>query len=277
MTKLQLGPIGVSVLPADGDDFRNATAELADLGYATIWVAGGALQRLQQLADVVDATRTVQVGSGIISVDRFDRAAVAAAYAEIEARHPGRFLVGLGGAHGPRPLRTLAGYLDALDSVPPRVPAASRVLAALGPRMLELARDRAAGAYSFLVTPGYTAQARALLGEHVALVVGQFAAVEPDPRRARELARGRLRFLSTAGGYAANLRRMGFSEDEIAQLADRLIDGVVAWGDLDAIAERVGQHLAAGADQVALSVLSAGPPGSLPTRQWRQLAQALVA
>jgi probable F420-dependent oxidoreductase len=277
MTKLQLGPIGVSVLPADGEDFRNATAELADLGYATIWVAGGALQRLQQLADVVDATRTVQVGSGIISVDRFDRAAVAAAYAEIEARHPGRLLVGLGGAHGPRPLRTLAGYLDALDSVPPRVPAASRVLAALGPRMLELARDRAAGAYPFLVTPGYTAQARALLGEDVALVVGQFAAVEPDPRRARELARGRLRFMTTAGGYAANLRRMGFSEDEIAQLADRLIDAVVAWGDLDAIAERVGQHLAAGADQVALSVLSAGPPGSLPIRQWRQLAQALVA
>jgi probable F420-dependent oxidoreductase len=277
MTRLQLGPIGVSVIPGEGNAFLDATAELANLGVATIWLAGGQLQRLQQLADVVDATQTVQVGSGIISVDRFDRAAVAALYAEIDARHPGRFLVGLGGAHGPRPLRTLAAYLDGLDSVAPTVPAATRVLAALGPRMLGLARDRAAGAYPFLVTPGYTAQARSLLGEDTALVVGQFVVVEPDPQRARELARGRLRFLTTAGGYAANLRRMGFSDEEVAQLTDRLIAAVVAWGDLDRIAERVEQHLAAGADQVVLSVLSAGPPGSLPLQQWRQLAKALIS
>lgn len=99
--------------------------------------------------------------------------------------------------------------------------------------MLGLARDRAAGAYPFLVTPGYTAQARSLLGESTALVVGQFVVVEPNPQRARELARGRLHFLSTAGGCAANLRGMGFSDEEVAQLADRLIDAVVAWGDLD--------------------------------------------
>ncbi len=273
MTKLELGPIGVAVTPADGDVFLGAARELAELGYATIWLSGGALKSLEQIRNVVSATRNVQIGSGIISVDRFDRAAVAAAHADIEAAHPGRLILGLGGAHGPRPLRTLAGYLDALDSVPPTVPAAARVLAALGPRMLELARDRAAGAYPFLVTPDYTARARSLLGDDRALVVGQLVVLENDPEQARELARAPLRFLARLGGYAANLRRMGFAEDEITQLSDRLVDAVMAWGDLDAIAARVAEHLRAGADQVALSVVSAGPPDSLPLEQWRQLAK----
>jgi probable F420-dependent oxidoreductase len=279
MTKLQLGSIGVVVgSPGDGDVFLDAATELAALGYSTIWLAGPQIQRLEQIGDVVDAAPNVQVASGVISVDRFDPAAVAAAYAEIDAKHPGRFVVGLGGAHGPKPLQTLAGYLDALDTVPPTVPAAARVLAALGPRMLRLARDRAAGAYPLLVTPDYTAQARSLLGEDSALVVGQFVIIEPDPERARELARGPLGFMTArGGGYAANLHRMGFAEDEIAQLSDRLVDAVVAWGDPDAVATRIVEHLHAGADQVALSVLRAGPPGALPVGQWRQLAKALIS
>ncbi len=277
MTKLELDPIGVAVTPGEGDGFLHAVRELAELGYSTIWLAGGPLKSLEQIRDVVDATNDVRVASGIISVDRFDRAAVAAAYAQIDAAHPGRFIVGLGGAHGPKPLQTLAGYLDALDTVPPTVPAAARVLAALGPRMLQLARDRSAGAYPFLITPEYTAQARSLLGDDSTLVVGQFVTVETDPEQARELARGPLRFLTArGGGYAANLRRMGFAEDEIAQLSDRLVDALVAWGDPEAVAARIAQHLRAGANQVALSVLSTGPPGSLPVEQWRRLAPALI-
>jgi probable F420-dependent oxidoreductase len=278
MTKLELGPIGVGMAPGDGGAFLDAATEVAELGYATIWLAGGPLRSLEQIASVVDATRNAKIASGIISVDRFDRAAVAALHARLEATHPGRFVLGLGGAHGPRPLQTLAGYLDALDTVAPTVPAGARVLAALGPRMLQLARDRAAGAYPLLVTPDYTARARSLLGEDSALVVGQFVVVEPDPERARGLARGPLRFLTArGGGYAVNLRRMGFADDEIAELSDRLVDALVAWGDPDAIAARVAQQLGAGADQVALSVLSAGPPGSLPVEQWRQLSDALIS
>jgi probable F420-dependent oxidoreductase len=221
----------------------------------------------------------VPIASGVISVDRFDAAAVAAWYAQLEATHPGRFLVGLGGAHGPKPLQTLTRYLDALDTVPPTVPAAARVLAALGPRMLQLAGERAAGAYPLLVTPDYTARARSLLGPDAALVVGQFVIVDADPEPARALARGPLGFM-TAGagsGYAANLRRMGFAAEEIAQLSDRLVDALVAWGELDAVAARVAEHLRAGADQVVLSVLSADPRGTLPVRQWRQLAKALIS
>jgi probable F420-dependent oxidoreductase len=278
MTKLELGSIGVVVgRPGDGDVFVAAATELAELGYSTIWLAGPQLQNLDQIGNVVAATRNVRVASGILSVDRFDPAAVVAAHAELDAEYPGRFIVGLGGAHGPEPLRTLAGYLDALDTVPPTVPAAARILAALGPRMLQLARDRAAGAYPLLVTPDYTARARSLLGPGAALVVGQFVIIEPDPEQARALARGPLGSMTArGGGYAANLRRMGFAEAEIAQLSDRLVDAVVAWGNLDAVAARVAAHLRAGADQVALSVVSAAPPGALPVQQWRQLAKALI-
>jgi probable F420-dependent oxidoreductase len=162
--------------------------------------------------------------------------------------------------------------------VAPTVPAVARVLAALRPRMLQLARERAAGAYPLLVTPGYTARARSLLGEDAAPVVGQFVILDPDPERTRALARGPLGFMTRAGsGYAANLRRMGFAEEEVAQVSDRLVDAVVAWGDLDAVAARIAEHLRAGTDQVALSVLSADPPGSLPVRQWRRLAKALIS
>ena len=278
MTKLDLGPVGVAVTPAEGSAFLDAVTELEELGYSTIWLSGGPLRSLAQIRAVVEATRDVKVASGIISVDRFDAGSVATTYAEIEAAHPGRFVVGLGGAHGPQPLRTLAAYLDTLDSVPPTVPATARILAALGPRMLQLARQRAAGAYPFMVTPDYTARARSLLGQDATLVVGQLAVLDTDPERARELARGPLRFMTgRGGGYAANLRRMGFGEDEIARLSDGLIDAVVAWGDVDAVAARVAEQLRAGADQVALSVLHEGPPGSLPLEQWRRLAAAAIA
>jgi probable F420-dependent oxidoreductase len=279
MARLALGPIGVVVgRPGDPDVFLEAATVLEGLGYATIWLAGPSINGVEQVRDVVAATHSVQVAGGIISVDRFDAAEVAAWYGELEATHPGRFIVGLGGAHGPKPLQTLTSYLDALDTVAPTVPAASRVLAALGPRMLQLARARAAGAYPLLVTPDYTARARSLLGEDAALVVGQFVVIDPDPERARALARGPLGFMTAGGsGYAANLRRMGFAAKEVAKVSDRLVDAVVAWGDVDAVAARVSEHLRAGADQVALSVVSADPPGALPVQQWRQLAKALIS
>jgi probable F420-dependent oxidoreductase len=279
MSKLGMGTIGVTVgRPGDGDVLVDAATELAELGYSTIWLAGPQITSLDRIGKVVRATRGVKIASGIISVDRFDPRAVAAAYAEIEASHPGRYIVGLGGAHGPQPLRRLAAYLDALDTVPPTVPTRARILAALGPRMLRLARDRSAGAYPLLVTPDYTARARSLLGDDAVLVVQQFVVLETDHDKARDLARASLGFMTArGGGYAANLQRMRFSDDEIAQLSDRLVDAVVAWGDVEAAAARISEHLHAGADQVALSVLSPGPPGFLPIEQWRRLAEALVS
>jgi probable F420-dependent oxidoreductase len=274
MSKLGLGAVGVVVgSPGDADVFLEAAAALRALAYSTIWLAGPQIARLEAIGQVLDATRDVKVGTGIISVDQFDAAAVAAAFTGFQARHPARLVVGLGGAHGPQPLRTLTAYLDALDSLSPTVPPSARVLGALGPRMLQLARDRAAGGYPLLVTPDYTVRARSLLGQDATLVVGQFVVVETDPDRARQAGRGPLRFMTRPGsGYAANLRRMGFGDDEISGLSDQLVDAVVAWGDVEAIAARIGEHLQAGADHVALSALHTGPPGSLPVDQWRQLA-----
>jgi probable F420-dependent oxidoreductase len=278
MTKLELelGPIGLALGPGHGPAFSGALTKLAELGYSTIWLSGGQLQRLEQIADVVRATRDVRIASAIISVDRFGTEAVAATYAEIEAAHPGRFVVGLGGAHGPKPLQTLAAYLDHLDTVPPTVPATARMLAALGPRMLGLARDRTAGALPVLVTPEYTARARSVLGDDPVLAVEQLAVLDADPERSREIARRPLGYLGRLPGYVASFRRMGFTEDEITRLSDRLVDAVVAWGDVDAVTARIAAHRAAGADHVALNILTAGPPDSLPVEQWRQLAERLI-
>ncbi len=277
MSKLALGPVGVTLGSWDWQGSLDAAAELEDLGYATIWLSGGQLDRLDQVAELARATRRVPVGTGIVAVDRFAAADVASAYATIEAEHPGRFLVGLGGAHGSRPLRTLGAYLDDLDHATPPVPAGRRVLAALGPRMLTLARDRAAGALPILVPPSYTEQARAILGVDTALIVQQCVALDTDAARAREAGRGVIGFLSTVPGYVAHYQRLGFTPEEIAAASDRLVDALVAWGDLDTVTARVRAHLDAGADQVALTVLDTGAPTKdVPLDAWRQLARGLA-
>lgn len=169
--------------PGDGNAFVDTAVELEELGYQTIWLTGGPLESLSQIADVVRATKRARVATGIISVDRFGADEVSALYADLQATHPGRLAVGLGGAHGPNPLQTLIAYLDRLELVPPT----ARVLAALGPRMLDLAGDRAAGAFPVLVTPDYTASARSRLGDDTTLAIEQLVVVEPDPQRARAI------------------------------------------------------------------------------------------
>jgi probable F420-dependent oxidoreductase len=274
VSRIELGAVGAVLGAEQRHAFVDTAVELETMGYATIWLTGGPLADLSQIADVVRTTHGVRIASGIISVDRFAAGDVAALYADLDASHPGRFVVGLGGAHGPNPLRTLAAYLDRLDSQPPSVPQTARVMAALGPRMLDLARERASGAFPVLVTPDYTARARERLGPDTTLAVEQLVAVEPDPRRARELARGRLGFLASLPGYQASFRRMGFTDDEIAPLADRLVDGVVAWGDADAVAARIREQHRAGADHVAIGVIAADD--ARPVDHWRQLAARLI-
>jgi probable F420-dependent oxidoreductase len=271
MPKIELGPIGVALSPAVGSGFVDAAVELEALGYSTIWITGGPLQNLGQVADVVRATYRVRVATGILSVDRFGAEAVAHLYADLQATNPDRFIVGLGGAHGANPLQTLNAYLDQLDSVP----TTARVLAALGPRMLELARRRAAGAFPVLVTPDYTAQARSRLGDDSTLAVEQLLVLETDPHRARQVARGPLGFLGGLPAYGANFRRMGFGDDEVGPLSDRFVDALVAWGDVDAIAARISAHRRAGADHVALAV-NTSSSDTLPVADWRQLATALI-
>jgi probable F420-dependent oxidoreductase len=256
MSTLSLGPIGIALNVSADDTYLKEAAELEELGYSTIWLPGGQIDSLDRIAAIAGATTSVPVASGIIPLDVYGPAAVRELYAELEASRPGRFVVGLGGPQKPRPLGPLNDYLDQLDHGDPPVPAGRRILAALGPRKLELARDRAAGAVALLVTPAYTGEARRILGGDSTLVISQMLVLDTDATRARETARIPLGFLSGVRGYRANFARMGFTDSDIAGLSDRLVDDLVTWGSAGTITARIREHLDAGADQVALTVLS---------------------
>ena len=271
MTRIEgLGPVGITLNISPDETYLDEAARLESLGYSAIWLRGGQIDSLDRISAVVRATDSIPVATGIIPVGVYDSGAVAQLHADLQTTAPDRFVVGLGGPQVPRPLRALNDYLDRLDRFDPPVPAERRILAALGPRKLELARDRAAGAVLLLVTPDYTAEARRILGPDATLVVSLMTVLGTDAAQARDTARVPLRFLSGVGGYATNFARMGFGADDIAGLSDRLVDDLVAWGDADAIVARVHSHLAAGADHVVVSEL-----GERPDEAARQLARLL--
>jgi probable F420-dependent oxidoreductase len=277
MSKLDLGSIGVSLNVTPDDAYLEQAGELERLGYSAIWLSGGQIDSLSRITKVVQATTSARVVTGILSPDVYDADAVAALYANLESAAPGRFIPGLGASQKPHALPPLHDYLDRLDDAKPPVPASRRILAALGPRKLDIARERFAGAVTLLVNPEFTAGARRRLGTEPVLVVDQFVVLDPDPARARETARGPLRFLSRVGGYAANFTRMGFTDADIADLSDRLVDDLVAWGDADTIAARVREHVEAGADHVVLGILNAGGEQPSHPEAARQLAALLIS
>jgi probable F420-dependent oxidoreductase len=262
MGKLALGQAGVALNVSDS--YLDEAVEVEQLGYSAVWLPGGQLDTLGRLADVVSATTTVAVGSAIVSLDAYSAEKVTGLCAQVEAAAPGRLVVGLGGPQKPRPLRALNGYLDHLDQADPPVLAQRRLLAALGPRKLELARDRAAGAILLLVTPAYIGAARRILGDESTLVVDQMLVLDSDAARARETARRHLRFLSGLRGYRASFARMGFTETDIAGISDQLVDDLVIWGDEVTVGGRLTRQLRSGADHVILHVLSEGSqPGPI--------------
>ncbi|WP_214318791.1 TIGR03620 family F420-dependent LLM class oxidoreductase [Nonomuraea sediminis] len=266
MTRLNLGRIGVGLNVTD--TYLDDAAELERLGYSTIWLPGGQLRTLDPLGAVIGATERVTVASSIIPTGLYDASTVIETYSAVEKEHPGRFLVGLGGRQEPRQLAALEAYLDELDPV---IPAERRMLAAMGPRKLAMARDRTAGSLPLLVTPEYTARAREILGEDSTLVINQFVVPSTDPAEARALIRTPLSFLSKIGGYVASFRSQGFTDEDISRLSDRLVDAVASWGTLERISADVDAHFDAGADQVAINVLLPDP-----RQGWRELANVLI-
>jgi len=176
-----------------------------------------------------------------------------------------------------RPVEVMASYLDQLDAAPTPVPKEERCLAALGPRMLALARDRSAGSHPYLSPVAHTRLARGVLGEGPLLMPELPVVTEEDPARARAVARAHMAYAARLPNYQRNLLRSGLIEDDLGEeLSDRLVDAVVAWGSPEAIARRVGEHLEAGADHVAVHVAGAAQ-GELPREQWRRLAPAVLA
>ena len=175
------------------------------------------------------------------------------------------------------PLAAMGDYLDALDRATPPVPVAERLVAALGPRMLEVARLRSAGAHPYLVTPDHTRAARVVLGAAALLAPEQAVVLEGDPAVARALGRAHLAIYLGLPNYVHNLTRLGFGEDDLADGgSDRLVDAVVAWGDEARVAARVDEHRRAGADHVCVQLLTPDLR-VLPRAAWRDLAAALIA
>ncbi len=256
-----------------------AVAELEELGYGALWLglSPGDLALPQEL---LGATRQMVLATGIVNIWSNPADVVAAAYHRVQAAHPERLLLGLGSSHAPlvgdaykRPLSRLRAYLDELDAQDSPVPVAHRVLAALGPKALALAAERAAGAHPYLVTPEHTRIARATMGPDALLAVEQKVVLEPDPIRARELARAMIGRYMALPNYTNNLLRLGFTEADVADGgSDRVVDALVALGGEQAIRDRVREHHEAGADHVCLQVLD----GALPREQWRRLAPVVI-
>jgi len=292
---MDLGRIGVwsgGLRSADAQ-VADATAELEELGYSTLWVPGGmSVLPLDALRNVLGATRRIAVATGIVSVWETPAADAASGFAQLEAGWPGRFLLGLGVSHAPavyskepgryrRPVAVMREYLAALDAAPTSdaaptpVPKGRRIVAALGPRMLELATAESLGTHPYLNTPAMTAALRERAGEAV-IATEQTVILETDPAAARAAAREFLKTYLRLPNYVNNWLRGGFDSSDVEHGgSDRLVDEVLAWGGAEQVARRVAEHLDAGADHVCLQVIGAGQ-NMLPMAQWRELAEVLL-
>jgi probable F420-dependent oxidoreductase len=278
MNQPELGRLGVW---AHEDKLSPALArDLESMGYRTIWVGGSPGGDLGIVSTLLGATERLTVATGIVNIWRDDPVRIAAAYRRIAADFPGRFVLGIGTGHPEatsdytHPYQALVDYLDVLDR--DGVPTEARALAALGPRVLRLARDRTAAAHPYLVTPEHTRTAREVLGSGVLLAPEQKVVLEADPGKARTLGRPVVAkpYLGLSN-YLANLRRLGFGDDDLAgEGSDRLIDALVASGDAGTAARRVAEHYAAGADHVAIQLITA--PGADPVPQYGELAGELL-
>jgi probable F420-dependent oxidoreductase len=264
-----------------------AAAELEEQGWSALWIPDVGGDVFAAVGNLLGATRSITVATGILNLWMHDAAETAERHHDFVAEHGPRFLVGIGVSHAPlidaaeagryrRPLARTAEYLDGLDAAEHPLQAKDRVLAALGPKMLELARERTAGSHPYLVTPEHTAIVREALGPDRLVAPEQAVVLETDPGRAREIGRAHLAGYLRLPNYANNWKRIGFTDDDTAGGgSDRLVDALVAWGDEDAVAARVQQHRDAGADHVCIQVL--GDDLMAPsTDEWRRLAPVLL-
>jgi probable F420-dependent oxidoreductase len=269
----------------DPGEAAEAAAELEELGFTALWIPDVGGPVLDSVGQLLSSTKQVVIATGILNLWMHDPSDVAASYASLAATHGERFLLGIGVSHAPlidskepglyrKPLAATRAYLDALDATEQPVPVANRVLAALGPKMLELAATRSRGAHPYLVTPDHTRYAREHLGDGPLLLPEQTVLLTDDKAEARAVGTDWLRAYLALPNYANNLLRSGFTQDDLTSVSDRLFDAIIAWGDEEAVLRRVNEHLSAGADHVCVQVLTADPT-EFPREQWRRLAAAL--
>ncbi|AFM18104.1 putative F420-dependent oxidoreductase, MSMEG_4141 family [Mycolicibacterium chubuense NBB4] len=262
-----------------------AATELDELGFAALWIpdVGGAV--LDSVDNLLSATKKTVIATGILNLWMHEPAEVASRYATLTDAHGERFLLGIGVSHAPlidskepgryrKPMAATESFLDGIDGSGQPVPESNRVLAALGPKMLRLSATRAGGAHPYLTTPEHTHQAREVLGDGPMLLPEQTVLLTDDRDHARSIGTDWLRSYLALPNYANNLLRLGFTEDDLSSVSDRVFDALIAWGDEEAILRRVEEHRSAGADHVCVQVLTADPR-EFPREQWRRLADAL--
>lgn len=290
---MEIGRFGVWTSALDRQPaavVRKAVAHLDGLGFGTLWV-GEAFRReiFANVSLLLSASSRLAVASGIASIWARDPQAMAAGQLTLAEAYPDRFLLGLGVSHVPlvnsrghaydKPYSAMRAYLDAMDEVHYDSPGPShspqRVLAALGPRMLSLAAARSDGAHPYFVPVAHTKEARSILGPEKLLCPEQAVVLEPDPDRARTVARRHTASYLTLPNYRNNLERLGFGPGDFeAGGSDRLVDAVVGWGDVDQVVARLREQLDAGADHVAVQVLLPDP-AQVPSSEWEQIAAGL--
>lgn len=292
----RLGRVGVwsfALQRLSAADAGAAMREYELRGYPAVWMPEslGSKEVFAHSALLLAASETAIVAPGIASIYARDPMAMATGAKALAEAYPGRFVLGIGVSHAPsvesrghdygRPVETMARYLDGMDQSSYAGPEPGEpvplVLAALGPRMLELAAARADGAHPYFVPVEHTPIARARLGSEPCLAVEQTAVLSTDPSGARRIGRAFAKHYLALPNYANNLRRLGWSDEDIANDgSDRLLDAVVAWGDVDAIVARVKAHLDGGADHVCLQ-LRADSSADPSLAGYAELAAGLLA
>ena len=262
MTKPNLGKFGVF---GHHDLWQRLSPEqlqeIESLGYGAIWAGGSPAADLSWVDPILDATTTLQLATGIVNIWTADAGPVSESFHRIDKAYPGRFLLGIGVGHPEagheykKPFDALTEYLDALDQH--GVPKDRRVVAALGPQVLKLSARRSAGAHPYLTTPEHTAQARELIGPDAFLAPEHKVVLTTDAEKARAVGRKALEIYLNLTNYLNSWKRLGFTDEDVAKPgSDRLVDAVVAYGTVDAIAARLKGHLDAGADHVPVQVLT---------------------
>ena len=272
----------------DAGQAAELASELEELGYSTLWIPDVGGNVFTSVSNLLEATTTTTIATGILNVWMHTPEETAAAHARLTAEHGPRFMCGIGISHRPfvdrvnepgtyqKPIEVMTGYLDGLDAAETPLASSDRVLAALGPKMLELARTRTAGTHPYLVTPELTRSARVGIGPDKLVASEQGVVLETDPTKARDIARVHLQTYPGLPNYTNNWKRQGFTDDDLTDGgSDRLVDALVVWGDDTTIAARVQAHRDAGADHVCIQVLT-DQPRAFAGEQLRALAPALV-
>jgi probable F420-dependent oxidoreductase len=264
----------------------DAATELEELGYSRLWVPAGFGDTVPpRFRDILDGTQRIGVASGIVSIWHTSPAEAAAFTEEVDRVHPGRFLLGLGASHAAlvegqgtiyrKPYSKMVEYIDALDAA--GLPPERRILAALGPRMLEISRDRSAGAHPYFIPAEHTAEARTALGPDRLLAPEVAVVLDADAAAARATARQYMTGYLALPNYTNNLRRFGWTDEDFSDGgSDRLVDALIPWGTVEQVAAGIDKHYQAGADEVAIQVLDGGENMTFPAEAFRALAVALI-